>query len=91
MNEEMTFKMVDETGKEKECEVLFTFESNDTGKTYVTYTDYSKDYQGDLNCYSSYYEGEKLLPVTTERELNFINETLKTITATIKEKYSENE
>ena len=26
MNEEMTFKMVDENGKEKECEVLFTFE-----------------------------------------------------------------
>lgn len=89
MNKTITIK--NDLGEQKTYDVLFTFESNDTGKTYVTYTDYSKDYQGDLNCYSSYYEGEKLLPVTTEKELNFINETLKTLTATIKEKYSENE
>ena len=32
--------------EEKEFDIIFTFESNETGKKYVTYTDYTKDYKG---------------------------------------------
>ena len=78
-------------GEEKEFDVLFTFESKETGKKYVTYTDYTKDYKGNINCYSGYYEGEKLLPVESEKELTFINETLKTLTETINYKYAQHE
>ena len=89
MEEKILIK--NDLGEEKEFTVLFTFESNETGKKYVTYTDYSKDYKGNINCYSGYYEGEKLLPVETEKELAFINDTLKTLTETINYKYKETE
>ena len=56
MEEKILIK--NDNGEEKEFTVLFTFESNETGKKYVTYTDYSKDYKGNINCYSGYYEGE---------------------------------
>ena len=41
-------------------------------------------------CYSGFYEGDKLLPIDTEKEELFIKETLKTITGTILAKYSQN-
>ena len=37
---------VDENGKEKECEVLFTFESEETNKNYMVYTDHTQDEAG---------------------------------------------
>jgi len=37
--ERITFKLTNEEGKEVEYEVLFTFESNETGKNYISYTD----------------------------------------------------
>ena len=40
-NEEMTFKVLNDEGKEMECEVLFTFESDETGRNYIVYTDKS--------------------------------------------------
>ena len=88
MEEKIIIK--NDLGEEKEFDVLFTFNSKETGKKYITYTDYTKDYKGNINCYSGYYEGEQLLPVETEKEINFIKETLKTLTETIKYKYSEN-
>ena len=39
MEEKMTFKVINDEGKEIECEVLFTFESDETGKNYIVYTD----------------------------------------------------
>lgn len=89
MEEKILIK--NDQGEEKEFDVLFTFESKETGKIYVTYTDYTKDYKGNINCFSGYYEGEKLLPVETEKELAFIEETLKTLTETIKYKYEPEE
>ncbi len=89
MNKKIIIK--NDKGEEKEFDILFTFTSKETGKEYVTYTDYTKDYKGNLNCYSGYYEGEKLLPVETEDEKKFIDETLQTLTETIKYKYNKTE
>ncbi len=88
MQETITIK--NDLGEEKTFDVLFTFESNDTGKKYITYTDYTKDYKGNINCYSVMQDGDKLLPVETEKELIFINDTLKTLTTELSEKYSHN-
>ena len=88
MEEKILIK--NDLGEEKEFDVLFTFNSKETGKKYVTYTDYTKDYKGNQNCYSGYYEGNKLLPVESEKEINFIKETLKTLTETINYKYNQN-
>lgn len=85
MEEKILIK--NDLGEEKEFDVLFTFNSKETGKKYVTYTDYTKDYKGNLNCYSGYYENDQLLPVESEKEIEFIKETLKTLTETLKIKY----
>lgn len=86
-----TITIKNDLGEEKTFDIIFTFISKDTNKEYITYTDYSKDYKGNIKCYSVMKDGEKLLPVETEKELLFINETLKTITGEINEKYSINE
>ena len=40
--ENMTFTVVNDEGKEVECEVLFTFESEETHKNYIVYTEYHR-------------------------------------------------
>ena len=37
--ERMTFKVTNDEGQEVECEALFTFESDETKKHYIAYTD----------------------------------------------------
>ena len=46
MDKKNVFKVLDETGKEIECEMLFTFDSDETGKNYMVYTDNSLDEEG---------------------------------------------
>lgn len=72
--------ITNDNNEQKEFDIIFTFVSKDTGKKYVTYTDYTKDYKGKIKCLSSYYDGKELKPVTTDNELRIIDEVLKTIT-----------
>ena len=66
MNKENTFKVIDKEGKEIEFEVLFTFESDETKKNYMVYTDNSKDDEGNIRVYASVFVPEaeplELLP-----------------------------
>ena len=39
MDKKNKFTVIDKNGSEVECEVLFTFESEETGKNYLVYTD----------------------------------------------------
>lgn len=70
-------------GKEVEYDVLFTFDSEDTMKSYVGYTDHSIAANGRKNIYVSSYNplsAEKVLEeVTDERELSMINDVLEQI------------
>ncbi len=86
----MNLTIRNDNNEEKEFDILFTFESEETNKKYVTYTDYSKNYKGKINCWSSVYEGDQLLPVETENELKIIDEVLKTLSNSTKEKYQNN-
>lgn len=84
MNEElMTFKVVNDEGKEVECEVLFTFDSEETKKTYVVYTDNSVDAEGNTRVYASTYDPKsdetKLLPIESEKEWKIIETVLEEI------------
>lgn len=45
-NEEMTIKVLNDEGMEMECEVLFTFESDEADRNYIVYTDNSVDQDG---------------------------------------------
>lgn len=79
-SEEMTFKVLSDEGKEIECEVLFTFESEETGKNYIVYTDNSIDEDGNTKVFASIYNPDenetKLLPIETEKEWRIIETIL---------------
>lgn len=80
MEEKMTFKVFDDEGKEIECEVLFTFESDETNKNYIVYTDNTTDSDGNTKVYASIYtpdtEETKLEPITTDHEWAIIEKIL---------------
>ena len=93
MKEKMTFKAVDANGKEVECEVLFTFESEETKKNYMVYTDNETDEEGNIKVYASIYNPDKpesdLIPIETESEWKIIETILEEIQAEVKESDSE--
>lgn len=76
--EDMKFNIINDEGKEVECEVLFTFESKETGKNYIVYTDNSLDEDGNTKVFASIYDPDfdvsKLLPVETEEEWAIIED-----------------
>lgn len=78
--ESMTFKVVNDEGKEIECEVLFTFESDETGKNYIVYTDNTVDDDGNTMVYASIYDPDvdetKLTPIETDEEWRVIEKIL---------------
>jgi len=83
MKEKQNFIVLDEKGKEVECEPLFTFESEETKKNYVVYTDNSRDKDGNVRVFASIYEvtdkGNKLLPIKSEKEWKVIETILESI------------
>lgn len=83
MDEKQKFVVLDEHGKEIECEPLFTFESEETKKQYVVYTDNSKDKDGNVRVFASIYKlndkGGELLPIKTDKEWKVIETILETI------------
>lgn len=83
------FKVFDDEGKEVECEVLFTFDSDETGKSYMVYTDNSLDDDGNTRVYASIYNPEedevKLQPIETDKEWKIIETILNEIQDSVKE------
>ena len=92
-NERMTFKVLNNDGKEVECEVLFTFDSDETGKSYMAYTDNTKDENGNVKVYASIYnpedENPKLMPIETEKEWKLIEAILDEIHTQAKQNMEE--
>ena len=93
MNKENTFKVIDREGKEIEFEILFTFESDETKKNYMVYTDNTKDEEGNTKVYASVFKPDaeplELLPVETEREWKIIETILNTLQEEINKKSEE--
>lgn len=93
MEDKMTFKMTNEEGKEIEYEVLFTFDSDETKKSYMVYTDYAKDEAGNTKVYASSYipgtETTELLPIETDKEWKIIDTILKELQENKKEENNE--
>lgn len=83
MDEKQKFVVLDDKGKEVECEPLFTFESEETKKQYVVYTDNSKDSEGNVRVFASIYKvtdkGGQLLPIKSDKEWKVIETILETI------------
>lgn len=83
MNEKQKFVVVDDKGKEIECEPLFTFESDETKKQYIVYTDNTRDKDGNIRVFASIYnvteKGNELLPITTEKEWKVVETIIESI------------
>lgn len=66
--------------KEVECEVLFTFDCAETGKSYVGYTDHSFGNNGRKNIYVSSYDPivglGQLEDITNTNELEIVQSVL---------------
>ena len=78
-----SFSMIDENGNETVYDVLFTFESEETHKNYIVYTDNTKDQQGNVEVYASIYDPNdphsRLEAIETEKEWKVIETILETL------------
>ncbi len=83
MKEKQKFVVLAENGKKMECEPLFTFESEETKRQYVVYTDNTLDEKGNVRVYASIYnvsdKGSQLLPIKSEKEWKIIETILESI------------
>lgn len=84
----MTFKATNTEGKEVEYEVLFTFDSDETNKSYMVYTDDSKDENGNIRVFASTYvtsgETTELFPIESDKEWKIIDTILKELQEEVK-------
>ena len=83
MEEKNRFTVLDENGQEVVCEILFTFNSEETKKDYMVYTDNTTDEEGNIKVYASIFdpkaEKAELIPIETEREWKIIETILESI------------
>ncbi len=95
MNRENIFKVIGKDGKEIVFEILFTFESDETNKNYMVYTDNSKDENGNVRISASIVKDSKnpnseLEEIKTDREWKIIDTVLKSTMNSIKKHMEEN-
>lgn len=85
---ERYFTVTDASGKTIEYEILFTFDSDETKKSYIVFTDNNKDKDGSIITYAATYDKDggklELKDIETEREWSLIENIL----AQIEEKTS---
>lgn len=90
---ENTFKMMTEDGQEITCNVLFTFDSDETGKSYIAYTDNTYEEDGSIKAYAAVYHPEDLNkgfePIETEKEWKVVETILETIQEEVRNKMSQ--
>lgn len=72
MNESGKLIVKNESGLEIECDILFTFDSEDTNKSYIVYTDNTKDDLGNIKVYANTFNSDddngELGVIETEEE-----------------------
>ena len=83
MEDKNTIKVTNDKGEEVVCDILFTFDSEETGKSYIVYTDNSKDENGKVRVFASIYNPDdaktKLEDIKTEKEWKVIETILETL------------
>ena len=93
--EEAKFIVKDENGQEKEFFKLFTFDSEETGKSYIAYTDNSTDENGNViiraNTYDPTGKDLSLQPLTSEKEWKVIENILISTQEKIREEMNKQE
>ena len=86
---ENNITVVDENGNEQLCEVLFTFDSEEFGKSYVLYypmgaeEDENEEIEIHASAFTPTEDGQdgELMPIETDEEWDMIEEMLETFLA----------
>lgn len=90
-----SFTMIDENGNEIVYDVLFTFESEETHKNYIVYTDNTKDAEGNVEVYASIYDPNdshsKLEAIETDKEWKVIETILETLQEEVRKQANNNQ
>ena len=90
-----TIRVVNDEGQEIVCDILFTFDSDETKKSYIVYTDNSKDEEGNIQVFASIYDPnqkEKALePITSDKEWKVVETILNTLQEEIRNKIEESD
>ena len=89
-----TFKVINDEGQEVVCHILFTFDSEETGKSYIAYTDNTYEADGSIKAYAAVYHPEDLNsgfePIETEKEWKVVETILEAIQEEVRSKLQEN-
>ena len=76
MDKNGKINITDSLGNKVECDVLFTFDSDEMGKSYIVYTDNTLDELGNIkvyaNTYDSYSDTGELGTIDSEEEWKVI-------------------
>lgn len=87
--ENNSFTMLNEAGEEVKYDVLFTFDNEETNKSYIAYTDNTYDDDGNISVYASTYDpnsSEVILgKIETENEWKVVETILNTIQQEIRQ------
>lgn len=90
MEEKNTITVRDEKGNKVVCDILFTFDNDENGKSYIVYTDNKKDDKGKTQVYANIYDPKdkdmKLEEIKTDKEWKIIETILGTIQEEITKK-----
>lgn len=82
-NEGRNVIILNENGEEVVCDIIFEFDSSETNKHYVAYTNYEKDDKGNFQVFASCcdpnIENAPLEPIQTEAEWNTVEQMLNTL------------
>lgn len=88
MNNKGKFTVTNQDGVEVEFDVLFTFDSDETNKSYIVYTDNSVDEAGNVRVYASTYdktgEDKSLKEIETQKEWDVISDILNKLETKVK-------
>ena len=91
--EKNSFTLINDKGEEKTYDVLFTFDNDETKKSYIVYTDNTTDSTGNVEVYASIYDPEdpksKLEAITTDKEWKVIETILSSIEEEVKKSKKE--
>ena len=93
MNKKSSFVLINQEGKEITYDMLFTFDSDETKKSYMVYTDHTADSDGKEKVYASIYDptgnDKNIYPIETDKEWQIIENILASIQKKIEDERNE--
>lgn len=95
MFENNQFEIMNDEGNIVKCDVLFTFDSDETHKSYVVFTDNTYDEEGCVQIFANTYDPDhldaRLGPIESEKEWDVIETILETLQESIHSRMDESD